>query len=67
MNTIGRDSEADDDQYPSPDLLREVLIGAGFEADNFSEMVDMAAVGITAPWWRNTKVEEWRLFAVNRA
>ncbi|WP_326550217.1 hypothetical protein [Micromonospora sp. NBC_01813] len=52
-------TSTDEERYPSPDVLREMLANHGFEPDNLAQMVDMAAVGITALWWRNTKVEDW--------
>jgi hypothetical protein len=48
-----------DERYPSPAALGEILSQKGFEPDSLTQMLDLAAVGITAQWWRNTKVEDW--------
>ncbi|MDT5024808.1 MAG: hypothetical protein QOE61_1234 [Micromonosporaceae bacterium] len=47
------------DRFPSPDILRALLAEHGYEPDDLRQMMDLAAVGITARWWRNTKVEDW--------
>jgi hypothetical protein len=60
VSAADQDEQAtNDERYPSPAALRGVLAREGFEPDNIAQMVDMAAVGITAMWWRNTKVEDW--------
>lgn len=60
MSAADQDEQpTDDERYPSPAALRELLAREGFEPDDIAQMVDMAAVGITAMWWRNTKVEDW--------
>ncbi|ADP78970.1 hypothetical protein FraEuI1c_0894 [Pseudofrankia inefficax] len=53
------DEAAEDDRRPSPDDLHELLAERGLAPDDVDQMVDVAAVGITARWWRNTKVEDW--------
>jgi hypothetical protein len=57
--TEPEETTTDEERYPSPDVLRKILEDRGFEPDNLDQMVDMAAVGITAMWWRNTQVEDW--------
>ncbi|MFE9693635.1 hypothetical protein [Micromonospora sp. NPDC005806] len=51
--------EVDDARYPSPAVLSDLLAQHGFDPDNLVQMIDMAAVGITVRWWRNTVVEDW--------
>lgn len=55
----GDDSAEGRGRIPSPDVLRELLAERGLDPDDVGQMVDVAAVGIAAGWWRNTKVEDW--------
>lgn len=60
MSTENQDAEtADEQRYPSPDVLHSVLAKCGLDPDNFTQMIDLAAVGMTVSWWRNTHVEDW--------
>lgn len=58
-STGSGDSSAGQLRLPSPDVLRERLTRQGLDPDDVGQMVDVSAVGITAEWWRNTKVEDW--------
>ena len=49
----------DAERFPSPDTLRTRLAEYGYDPDDLSQITSLAAVGITARWWRNTKVENW--------
>jgi hypothetical protein len=53
------DDSAQEHRLPSPDVLHELLAERGLDPDDLGQMVDVAAVGIAAGWWRNTKVEDW--------
>lgn len=60
MSAQNQDAEAAYEQrYPPPDVLHSILAECGLEPDNLTQMIDMAAVGMTASWWRNTHVEDW--------
>ena len=63
MSTVPTGDEEEEpalpERFPSPDRLRILLAEHGYDPDDLGQMVDLAAVGITARWWRNTKVEDW--------
>jgi hypothetical protein len=53
------DEPTDPKRFPSPDTLRTLLAEHGYDPEDLGQMTDLAAVGITARWWRNTKAEDW--------
>jgi hypothetical protein len=53
------DDSGEDNRPLSPDDLRDLLAERGLDPEDVGQMVDVAAVGIAARWWRNTKVEDW--------
>jgi hypothetical protein len=58
--SAGSGDDASEDSRPlSPDDLRDLLAERGLDPEDVGQMVDVAAVGIAARWWRNTKVEDW--------
>jgi hypothetical protein len=63
MSAVSTADEDDEptvaERFPSADRLRTLLAEHGLDPDDLGQMVDLAAVGITARWWRNTKVEDW--------
>ncbi len=59
METTSADRASDQEKYPSPDTLKDLLAQHSFDPDDLTQMIDMAAVGIVALWWRNTNVEQW--------